>query len=136
LRVQALGQRSVYNLNRPEVHDVLRRWRTIADGYDPQPILIGETWVPDLTSMMRFYGAGTDELHLALNVPFVFAEFATGTREVVTATEAVVPPPAWPMWTASNHDAGRFPTRWCGGDERKIRAALLIMITLRGTPIL
>jgi len=55
---------------------------------------------------------------------------------VVTATEAVVPPPAWPMWTASNHDAGRFPTRWCGGDERKIRAALLIMITLRGTPIL
>jgi alpha-glucosidase len=136
LRVQALGQRSVYNLNRPEVHDVLRRWRTIADGYDPRPILIGETWVPDLTSLMRFYGAGTDELHLALNVPFVFAGFPAGTHEVVTATEAVLPPPAWPMWTASNHDAGRFPTRWCGGDERKIRAALLIMVALRGTPIL
>ena len=31
---QLFGQRPVYNANRPEVHDVLRRWRTIADSYD------------------------------------------------------------------------------------------------------
>jgi alpha-glucosidase len=136
LRIQALGQRSVYNLNRPEVHDILRRWRTIADSYDPAPILVGETWVPDLEALMRFYGSGTDELHLALNVPFVFAELGARTREVVAATEAGLPPSAWPTWTASNHDAGRFPTRWCGGDERKIRAALVVLLALRGTPIL
>ena len=40
------------------------------------------------------------------------------------------------MWAASNHDVGRFPTRWCGGDERKIRAASFILMMLRGTPIL
>jgi alpha-glucosidase len=135
-RVRALGQRSMFNLNRPEVHDVLRRWRAIADGYDPQPVLIGETWVPDLTALMRFYGSGTDELHLALNVPFVFAELGAATREVVAATEALLPTSAWPTWCASNHDAGRFPTRWCGGDQRKVRAALLVLLTLRGTPIL
>ena len=29
-----IGQRQVYNACRPEVHDVLRRWRAIADSYD------------------------------------------------------------------------------------------------------
>ncbi len=37
-------------------------------------ILVGETWVADSRRLMLFYGDGTDELHLALNVPFVFAE--------------------------------------------------------------
>ena len=41
------GQRSVYNSCRPELHDVLRRWRAIADDYDPNRILLGETYVFD-----------------------------------------------------------------------------------------
>ena len=32
--VQIRGQRSVYNACRPELHDVLRRWRAIADSYE------------------------------------------------------------------------------------------------------
>jgi alpha-glucosidase len=40
------------------------------------------------------------------------------------------------VWTASNHDVGRFPTRWCGGDERKVRLALLVLATLPGTTVL
>ena len=40
------------------------------------------------------------------------------------------------MWTASNHDVGRFPTRWCRGDERKVRLALLVLATLPGTTVL
>ena len=31
LDVQMIGQRPVYNASRPEVHDVLRRWRAIAE---------------------------------------------------------------------------------------------------------
>ena len=31
---QMFGQRSVYNANRPEVHEVIRRWRRLADAYD------------------------------------------------------------------------------------------------------
>jgi UDPglucose 6-dehydrogenase len=30
------GQRSVYNANLPEIHDVLRDWRGIAKGYEPE----------------------------------------------------------------------------------------------------
>ena len=36
----------------------------------------------------------------------------------------------------SNHDLGRFPSRWCGGDERKVRLALLVLATLPGTSVL
>ena len=45
---RALGQRQEFSMNRPEVHDVLRRWRAIADAYEHDPILLGETWVADI----------------------------------------------------------------------------------------
>lgn len=134
--VRALGLRPVYNMNRPEVHDVFKRWRRIADAYDPPAMLLGETWIPDLTSLMRFYGNGTDELDLALNFAFVFGGLGAETRAIVESMEASIPVAAWPVWTGSNHDVGRLATRWCGGDERRIRAALLILLTLRGTPLL
>jgi alpha-glucosidase len=135
-RIRALGLRPVYNLNRSEVHEVFRSWRKVADGYDPPRLLLGETWVLDLDSLMRFYGDGGDELHLAMNFPFLFADFPAGTRAVVEATERLIHPAAWPAWVASNHDAGRFPTRWCEGDDRKVRAVLVLLLTLRGTPLL
>jgi alpha-glucosidase len=40
------------------------------------------------------------------------------------------------VWTASNHDVSRFPTRWCDGDERKARLALLVLATLPGSLML
>jgi alpha-glucosidase len=40
------------------------------------------------------------------------------------------------VWTLSNHDHVRFPTRLCGGDERRTRCALLALLALRGTPVL
>ncbi|HEV8565336.1 MAG TPA: alpha-amylase family glycosyl hydrolase [Actinomycetota bacterium] len=134
--VRALGQRSVYNMNRPEVHDVFRRWRKIADSYDPPAVLLGETWVLDIESLVSYYGGGSDELHLALNVPFILAELGTEMRTIVEGVEATLPAGAWPAWNGSNHDAGRFPSRWCGDDVRKVRAALVVLLGLRGTPIL
>ena len=120
-----------------ETHRVLRRWRALADGYQPRRILIGETWVMDAENLASFYGTGTDELHLAFNFPFMFASLdAAELRTVVEQAEAALPPEAWPVWTGSNHDFVRFPTRWCGGDERKVRCALLVLLTLRGTPLL
>ena len=130
------GLRPVYNMNRPEVHEVFRRWRALVDGYEPERILLGETWVLDLEHLARFYGTGTDQLHLAMNFPFVFAGFGPATRAVVEAAEAGLPPGAWSAWHGSSHDAGRFPTHWCGGEERRIRAALVTLLTLRGTPLL
>ena len=67
----------------------------------------------------------------------MFAPFAARELSgVVGATLARLPAGACPVWTASNHDVGRFPTRWCGGDERKARLALLVLATLPGTTVL
>jgi alpha-glucosidase len=131
------GQRSIYNANRPEVHDIIRRWRQLADTYDPPRVLIGETNVEDLEIMARYYGRGDDELHLAFNFPFINAAFDTDAlRSVVERTERVLPPGAWPVWTGSNHDVSRLATRWASGDPIKIRAAIMMLLTLRGTPVL
>jgi alpha-glucosidase len=135
-RMRAFGLRSDFSMNRPEGHMILRRWREIADDYDPRRVLLGETWVTDLEAMARFYGTGEDELHLALNVPFEHAAPGPAMREIVARTGALLPAGGWALWNGSNHDAGRFPTRWCDGDERRARAALVLLLGLRGTPLL
>jgi alpha-glucosidase len=128
---------STYNANREDVHEVLRRWRGVVDEYEPQRVLLGETWVMELDRLARFYGSGEDELHLAFNFPFTFSDLdADALRGIVEATEAALPERAWPVWMLSNHDIVRFPTRMAGGDERRARAALFLLLSLRGTPVL
>jgi len=135
--MQMFGQRPVYNSNQPEVHDVLRRWRTISSGYDPPRVLLGETMVESLDTLVSYYGSGTDELHLAFNFPFVEAPLdAQALSNVVARTEALLPEGAWPVWTGSNHDVSRLATRWAEGDPARVRVALLMLLTLRGTAVL
>jgi len=133
---QMFGQRSVYNANRPEVHDVLRRWRGITDTY-PARLLVGETPVDGAGALAAYYGNGSDELHLAFNFPFISAPLeAPAMRSIVEAVEAALPPGAWPAWTGSNHDMSRLATRWAGGHPDRTRAAVLMLLCLRGTPVL
>jgi len=135
--VRRLGQRQRFNMNRPEVHDVLRRWRRLSDAEDPARVLVGETHVFDLDQWAAFYGSGEDELHLAFNFLFLHAPFsASALRTVAEASESLLPSAAWPVWTGSNHDAGRLATRWAQGEEAKARLALMMLLTLRGTPVL
>jgi alpha-glucosidase len=132
----AFGLKPVYSQNQAETHGVYRDWRRLADGYAPARLLLGETWVGDLDRLASYYG-NDDELDLAFNFPFLFADFdEQALAGVVGQTLARLPAAACPVWTASNHDVSRFPTRWCGGDERKARLALLVLATLPGTTVL
>jgi alpha-glucosidase len=98
---------------------------------------LGETPVDDAATLGAFYGADLDELHLAFNFPFINAPLeAAAMREIVERTETRLPPGAWPAWTGSNHDMSRFATRWAHDDPRQARAALLMLLGLRGTPVL
>ena len=134
---QFFGVRSVYNTDRPEAHDIARRWRAIADTYEPERLLIGETYVDEIPVLVSFYGNGRDELHGGFNFIFINAPFeAAALRTVVEGVEAALPPGAWPVWTGSNHDVSRLATRWAGGDAAKVKVALLLLLTLRGTPFL
>jgi alpha-glucosidase len=124
--------------NHPYTHDVLRAWRRLADSYDPPRLLFGETWFRSLAQMAEYYGSGSNELDLAWNVPFLQAAFnARSLRDVIERTMAAIPDAAWPVWAMSTHDfEGRFADRWCAGDADRIRCALLMLLTIRGTPIL
>jgi alpha-glucosidase len=136
LEAQLFGQRSVYNANRPEVHEVIRRWRTLAEEYDAPRVLIGETPVP-VGELAAYYGDGRDELHLSFNFPFISAPLEPAAmRSIVEETEVALPAGAWPAWTGSNHDMFRLATRWAEGDPRKVRVALMLLLSLRGTPVL
>ncbi len=134
---RVFGQRWTYNANRPEVHEVLRRWRALADTYDPPRLLVGETNVERLETLAEYYGDGHDELHLGFNFPFIEAPLeADALRRIVERTEELLPDGAWPVWTGSNHDVSRLATRWAEGDPDRARVALLVLLTLRGTPVL
>ena len=86
---------------------------------------------------MPYYGDGEDELNLAFNFLFVHADLeAEELRTIVAGVEEKLPQGAWPVYTGSNHDAGRLATRWAGDDPRRARLALLMLLTLRGTPFL
>ncbi len=133
---QLRGQVPVYNSNRPEVHDVHRHWRTIADGYEPSRLLLGETFVGHLEEVISYYGAN-DELGLAFNIPFLREPFDAPTLcVIVEETERLLPPDCTAVWTGSNHDMSRGPTRWCDGNEDAFRCALVMLLTLRGSAVL
>ena len=130
------GLLSVHSMHRPEVHDVYRDWRTIARSYVPEALLLGETWALDPAELSGYFG-DDDELQLAFNFEFVLAELtAPSLAAAVAATFAALPDGACPVWTASNHDLSRAATRWCGGDESKMRLALTVMCMLPGTVVL
>jgi len=134
---QFAGVSPVYNTDRPEAHDILRRWRAMAEGYPTPPLLIGETNVERLATLMEFYGNGSDELHGGFNFVFIEAPLdAAVMRGIVEEVEATLPGGAWPIWTGSNHDVSRLATRWAGGEPDRVRCALMILLTLRGTPFL
>ena len=135
--VARFGQRKVYNAERPEAHDVLRRWRAIAEEYRPPRLLLGETYVLDVERLRAFYGDG-DELQLAFNFVFLHSPFtADGLRSIVEASErALDDPDIWPVWAISTHDLPRYVDRWCGGSTGRARCAVLMLLTLRGTPVL
>ncbi|MHB1928674.1 MAG: alpha-amylase family glycosyl hydrolase [Acidimicrobiales bacterium] len=131
-----LGLAHDRSMNQPEVHDVYRAWRKLAEEHRPARVLLGETWVFDAGRMASFYG-DDDELQLAFNFPFLFAPFrAEALSSVVAETLAAIPDGGCPVWVGSNHDVSRFPTRWAGGDPARTLAALVLLCTLPGTCVL
>ena len=121
-----------YLRERPEVHEIFRRWQEVAAEYDPKPTLMGETYVP-LDALFAYW----QHLDLAQNFAFVRADLTVRhLRPVVEKTMANLVPGRRPCWFGSNHDHSRMATRWAGGSVEKHRAALFLLLTLPGVAIL
>ncbi|MGC9396925.1 MAG: alpha-amylase family glycosyl hydrolase [Anaerolineae bacterium] len=122
----------VYNMDRDDVHPVLREIRGVLDEYDDR-CGIGELWGP-LDRWVKYYGTDGDELHMPFNFRLMdgMAWDAQQMRGVVDALEAALPDFAWPNYVLGNHDRTRLATRF--GGEAQARVAAMLLLTLRGTP--
>ena len=98
-------------VDRDELHDIYRTWRTIADSYPGTRILVGEIWLPDMARFARYLRP--DELHTAFNFDFLGQPWdATSLRTSIDSTLAAhAPVGAAATWVLSNHDVTRAVTR-------------------------
>jgi alpha-glucosidase len=124
-----------YNTNLPELHDVLRQLRSVAD--ESHAVLIGETWTSNIEQLKAYYGAHGDELQMPMDFMFTTikkldpAEF----RRQVAAVDSVG---GWPVYVIGNHDMLRSYNRYGDGVHNDQIAKLMaaFYLTLRGTPVM
>lgn len=116
-------------------HTYLREIRAVLDEFDDR-VSVGEVYLFDPERVASYYGQG-DELHMSFNFASLMTPWrATAWRDLIAITEAAHQrAQAWPTWVMSNHDNARVASR-LGGDPQKVRAAMLLLLTLRGTPFL
>ena len=121
----------VYSEDRPEVHEVVREMRSVAEEYDER-VLIGEIYLP-VDRLLTYYGEDLSGVHLPFNFQLLLIPEwdAAEVRRLVDEYEAALPIGAWPNWVLGNHDNPRIAGRV--GRERS-RLAQMLLLTLRGTP--
>jgi alpha-glucosidase len=128
-------EQNVYNLKLPEVHDVLRDLRKVAD--ENNAVLIGETYTDDIGQLKQYYGDHSNELQMPMDMMFAQvnklspAEF----RRQIAAVDSAG---GWPVFVLSNHDIVRSYVRYGDGQHNQAIAKLMaaLYLTLRGTPIM
>ena len=124
-----------YDTKLPELHDVLKGLRQVAD--ESNAVLIGETWTADIAELNKYYGQGNNELQMPMDFLFTTvnklspAEF----RKQIAAVDAAS---GWPTFVISNHDIIRSYDRYGDGKHNDEIAKLMaaLYLTLRGTPIM
>jgi alpha-glucosidase len=139
--------------DRPGIHDIVRRWRTILDEY-PDSVMVAEAWVANWDRLAPFLRP--DEYHQVFD--FEFLESPWDATELVAAIrhslDGAATVGAVPTWVLSNHDVVRHATRYglppdvvakewlLDGDRslldarrglRRARAGALLMLALPGS---
>lgn len=116
--------------NQPEVLDVWRSWRSLADTYAGERLLVGEVFLPELDDIAQYVAPGL--LHQAFDFRVQACGFdaAELRATIAPALDAFGDRAAWVL---SNHDLVRHATRY-GGGERGVRRGLAVTTLLAGLP--
>jgi alpha-glucosidase len=124
-----------YNQKLPEVHDVLRGLRKVADEYGA--VLVGETYTSSIDQLKNYYGDDSKELQLPMDLMFATVDKLSPPefRKQIADIESVG---GWPVLLIGNHDMPRSYNRYGDGvhDEAIAKLMAALYLTLRGTPIL
>jgi alpha-glucosidase len=139
--------------DRPEVHEIYRRWRALADSYEEPRVFVAEAWVHNPERLARY--VRHDELHTAFNFDFLLTPWEPHAlrASIVAAISAHEAVGAAPTWVLSNHDTVREVSRYARPQDvrplrrlndvlglpadfalgvRRARAAALLMLALPG----
>jgi alpha-glucosidase len=125
----------INNKKFPDVHDVMREMRKVADEYDA--VLIGETWTKNVEELKAYYGERDNELQMPMDLMLTqFKTLSAATfRDHISAIEGAG---GWPVFVITNHDITRSYTRWADGKHNDEIAKMMaaMYLTLRGSPIM
>ncbi len=121
-------------VDQPQVHDVYRRWRQIANEYQPDRVLVGEIFGPQRQSRYIL----PDQLSMAFGLFRPPWNANVWRRSIEVDMRTLRGPAVSPTWTLSNHDIVRHTTRFGGGStgRDRARAALLLLLGLPGQVVL
>jgi alpha-glucosidase len=124
--------RRAFTDDRPETLDYLAELREVVEEF-PDRVLLGEVDTSG-DRVVDFYGGERRRLHLPLNYRLIDTEWdARSIRRTIQDYLDLLPSHAWPSWAIGSHDKPRIAG--CIGPAQA-RVAAMLLLTLRGTPIL
>ena len=123
----------IFSADRPEIHEIMKEMRGVAEEFDEDRLLIGEIYLPP-EKLVTYYGDEGDELHLPFNFNLMWQPWnAAALLAYIKRYESTLPRRGWASWVLGNHDQKRIASRV---GPAQARVAILILLTLRGTPTL
>jgi alpha-glucosidase len=131
-------QHKRYNQSHPDIVAFLERIRQTIDEF-PGRFTVAEVGGPDPLAEMKAFTADGKRLDSAYNFDFLYAPQLTAPLVRATLSQwSGEPGEGWPSWAFSNHDAPRSVSRWTrdGDQARAARLGLLLLLALRGNPII
>jgi alpha-glucosidase len=126
--------------NLPEVHDVMRRLRKLSDSFPGDRVLIGETYLPNVQELDKWYGgARHDELHMPMDmqVGFLNKLDVNTMRQRINDAEHNIDGNQ-PLFVFDNHDNVRSLNRYGDGthDTDIARVVATILLTSQSTALM
>lgn len=103
--------------DQPQVHEVYKKWRAIANEYSPARMFVAEAWVPTVERLAKYLR--NDELHSGFNFGFLMAGWdywglRTNIENSMKDLKALGVPTTW---VVENHDVPRIVTRFGSGSN-------------------
>lgn len=122
-------------------HEDVLNWhrdiRVLVDQYGAsghERVTIGEIEVLPVEHWMRYYGSAADGLHMPFNFHLIESPWTAGAIDAkINELEAGLPATCWLNYVIGNHDRPRVATRY---GQRQARVAAMLLLTVRGTPVI